>query len=77
MISRLKDENNNEGIAIIVDSDYLEYENNPYCPNCREIGKISRLKERLYMDENGKRYRHLLQMLMIGFNVGSVALSYQ
>lgn len=55
MISRLKDENNNEGIAIIVDSDYLEYENNPYCPNCREIGKISRLKERLYMDENGKR----------------------
>jgi hypothetical protein len=52
MIGRLTDEN--KGIAIIVDSDYPDYENNPFCPNCQAIGKSSRLKERIYLDDKGK-----------------------
>ena len=52
MINRLQD--NNKGIAIIVDSDYPEYESNPFCPNCQEVCKLSRLKERIYLDDKGK-----------------------
>jgi hypothetical protein len=51
MISRLTD--NNKGIAIIVDSD-SEFDSNPFCPNCQDIGKLSRLKERIYLDDKGK-----------------------
>ena len=52
MINRLTD--NNKGIAIIIDPDYLEYDSNPFCPNCQEVGKLSRLKERIYLDDKGK-----------------------
>ena len=50
MIRRLTEDN--RGIAIIVD--HPEEDNNPFCPNCQEIGKLSRLKERICLDDKGK-----------------------
>jgi hypothetical protein len=43
-----------KGISIIVGSDIPAVSNNAFCPNCREVGKLSRLKERIYLDDNGK-----------------------
>ena len=51
MIRRLTEDN--RGIEIKVDHS-SEEDNNPYCPNSEQIGKLSRLKERIYLDDNGK-----------------------
>jgi len=52
MISRLLDEN--RGIGIVVDSNDIDKGKNPYCKSCYDFGILSRLKERLYRDDNGK-----------------------
>ena len=38
---------------MVIDAGNLE-ESNPFCPRCEKIGIMSRLKQRLYLDDKGK-----------------------
>jgi ribosomal protein S27AE len=44
---------NRHFVGIAIDAGNPE-ESNPFCPRCEKIGIMSRLKQRLYLDDKGK-----------------------
>lgn len=41
-------------VGIIIDTGNSPEEKNPFCPRCQKLGIYSRLKQRIYLDDNGK-----------------------
>ena len=50
MIRRLQ--NNNHSVGVVIDNS--EEEDLIFCENCQKNGTLSKLKERLYLDDKGK-----------------------
>ena len=46
-------EKNYSSVGVVIDSE-PEEESNPFCSTCMAMGELSRLKQRLYLDSNGK-----------------------
>ena len=53
MIRRIANKNSFVGMVIADGSE--EEESNPFCSTCMAMGELSKMKNRLYLDDNGKR----------------------